>query len=138
MLYTEYQYVWPIWSLFGTKYTRIVELSLDSSRTPLQIQLLELNLGVGAVPNRHLVKLLLLNLALEVGSEVELWNCINPAPPLVYFVIDLHPAPLQFILNKVKIVWLSDEAEAAPYIPVRRDRCHWKEDGSALWMQPIF
>ncbi|EAZ32420.1 hypothetical protein OsJ_16631 [Oryza sativa Japonica Group] len=40
------------------------------------------------------------------------------------------------ILNEVKIVWLSDEAEAAPNIP--RDRCHWKEDGSALWMQPIF
>nr|BAD36322.1 hypothetical protein [Oryza sativa Japonica Group]BAD36324.1 hypothetical protein [Oryza sativa Japonica Group] len=30
----------------------VVELGLGSSTTPLQTQLLELNLGVGAVPNR--------------------------------------------------------------------------------------
>jgi hypothetical protein len=44
-----------------------VELGLGSSTTPLQTQLLELNLGVGAVPNRPYI--LIFYFIVHLGRE---------------------------------------------------------------------
>ncbi|EAY89819.1 hypothetical protein OsI_11366 [Oryza sativa Indica Group] len=52
-----------------TKCTRVVELGLGSSTTPLQTQLLELYIGVGAVPNRPIVSVIVCLVPYSTGIK---------------------------------------------------------------------